>query len=94
MKTGAQWRELPSYYGKWRTIHKRYESWCRKGIWNQILEVFSNGYDGESIMIDATIIRAHPCAAGYRKGQHDREALGRSKGGFTTKIHAVVDALG
>lgn len=94
MRTGAQWRELPSCYGKWRTIHKRYECWCRKGIWNQILEVFSNDYDGESIMIDATIIRAHPCAAGYEKGQHDREALGRSKGGFTTKIHAVVDALG
>ena len=94
LKTGAQWRELPSYYGKWRSIHKRYESWCRKAIWNQILEIFSTDYDGESIMIDATIVRAHPCAAGYEKGQHDREALGRSKGGFTTKIHAVVDALG
>ena len=94
MKTGAQWRELPFYYGKWRTIHKRYESWCRKGVWSQILEVFSSDYDGESVMIDATIVRAHPCAAGYEKGQHDREALGRSKGGFTTKIHAVVDALG
>lgn len=94
MKTGAQWRELPSYYGKWRSIHKRYESWCSKGIWNQILEVFSSDYDGESVMIDATIMRAHPCAAGYEKGQHDREALGRSKGGFTTKVHAVVDALG
>ena len=45
-------------------------------------------------MIDATIVRAHPCAAGDEKGQHAREALGRSKGGFTTKIHAVVDALG
>lgn len=45
-------------------------------------------------MIDASIIRAHPCAAGYKKGQNDKEALGRSKGGFTTKIHAVVDALG
>lgn len=94
MKTGAQWRELPSCYGKWRTVHKRYETWCRKGIWNKILEVFSMDYDGESIMIDATIVRAHPCAAGYEKGQHDREALGRSKGGFTTKIHALVDALG
>ncbi len=55
---------------------------------------FSNDYDGESIMIDATIVRAHPCAAGYEKGQHDREALGSSKGGFATKIHAVVDDLG
>ena len=21
LKTGAQWREIPSYYGKWRSIH-------------------------------------------------------------------------
>ena len=94
LKTGSQWRALPSYYGKWRSIHKRYESWSSKGFWDLILQAFSKDYDGESLMIDATIIRAHPCAAGYEKGQHDREALGRSKGGFTTKVHAVVDALG
>ena len=94
LRTGSQWRELPYFYGKWRSIHKRYEAWCRKGFWNLILQEFSKSYDGESIMIDATVIRAHPCAAGYEKGQHGREALGRSKGGFTTKIHAVVDALG
>ena len=94
MRTGAQWRELPCYYGKWRTVHKRYESWCSKGIWGYVLEVISSTYDGESLMIDATIMRAHPCAAGYEKGQNDKQALGRSKGGFTTKGHAVVDALG
>jgi transposase len=94
LKTGAQWRELPSPYGKWRSIHKRYESWCRKGVWSKVLDVFSIGYDGESIMIDATIVRAHPCAAGYKKDSQAEQALGRSKGGFTTKIHAVVDALG
>ena len=44
-------------------------------------------------MIDATRVRAGRCAAGYEKGQQDREALGRSKGGLTTKIHAVVDAI-
>lgn len=45
-------------------------------------------------MIDATIIRAHPCAAGYEKDQEPRECLGRSKGGFRTKIYVVVDVLG
>jgi transposase len=94
MRTGAQWRELPPYYGKWRSVHKRFEDWSRKGLWSQILENFTEGYDGESLMIDATIIRAHPCAAGYEKDQSARECLGRSKGGFTTKIHVVVDALG
>jgi hypothetical protein len=45
-------------------------------------------------MIDATIIRAHACAAGQTKDSGNEEALGRSCGGFSTKIHAMVDALG
>ena len=32
LRTGSQWRELPCFYGKWRSIHKRYEAWCRKGF--------------------------------------------------------------
>jgi len=48
----------------------------------------------EVVMIDATIVRAHACSAGYKKDSQDENALGRSKGGFTTKIHALVDALG
>ncbi len=94
MRTGVQWRELPPYYGKWRSIHKRYEAWCRKDFWNSILHYFTKERDGESIMIDSTIVRAHPCAAGYKKDSQEAQALGRSKGGFTTKIHAIVDGLG
>ena len=44
-------------------------------------------------MIDATSIRAHQHAAGARGGQ-GLQALGRSCGGFSSKIHAKVDALG
>ena len=50
--------------------------------------------DLEGVMIDATIVRSHACSAGYGKNTQDIQALGRSKGGFTTKIHALVDALG
>jgi transposase len=39
--------------------------------------------------------RARPSARGGRKrGAPDRQALGRSRGGLSTKIHALVDALG
>ena len=44
-------------------------------------------------MIDATIVRSHACAAGYGKNSQEQQALGRSRGGFSTKIHAIVDAL-
>jgi transposase len=94
MRTGSQWRELPFYYGKWRSVHKRFEQWCSKGIWSHLLEHFSQDSDNESHLIDASVIRAHSCAAGYGKNSQNTEALGRSKGGFTTKIHVVVDGLG
>ena len=38
-------------------------------------------------MIDSTVVRAHQCAAGAQK--KGSQGLGRSKGGLTTKIHAV-----
>lgn len=44
-------------------------------------------------MIDGSIVRAHQHAAGAVGGQI-HQALGRSCGGLTTKIHAKVDALG
>ena len=45
------------------------------------------------MMIDATIVRAHQHSAGARK-KNGEQAIGRSRGGLTTKIHALVDALG
>ncbi len=91
-KTGAQWREIPEQYGKWNSIFKRFNSWSRKQVWQGLLDFCVQDPDLEYIMIDSTIIRAHACAAGY--GNQEAEGLGRSKGGFTSKIHAKVDALG
>ena len=94
LKTGCQWRMLPSYYGSWRAIHKRYFRWCQKGIWNILFSKVKKQPDMEWVMIDSTTIRIHPCSSGYSKNCQKQEALGRSVGGFTTKIHALVDALG
>ncbi len=57
---------------------------------------FATNADLEYLLIDSTIIRAHPCAAGALKkpGSQQEQALGRSRGGFSTKIHIAVDALG
>ena len=47
----------------------------------------------EWIMIDSTIVRANMCVAGYGKNSQEQEALGRRKGGLTTKIHIATDGL-
>jgi len=38
--------------------------------------------------MDGSVVRAHACAAGAANSAADKEALGRSKGGFSCKIHA------
>ena len=87
-RSGCQWRLLPHWYGKWRSIHKKFKRWEIRGLWNDLFEYIQIEPDTELSMIDATIVRAHQCAAGYKKGQPEQEALGRSRGGFSTKIHA------
>ena len=94
MRTGAQWRELPEVYGKWSAVFRRFKRWSDKGIWERLFEYCIEDPDLEYVMMDATIVRAHACAAGLEKDSHNKEALGRSKGGYTTKIHILADGLG
>lgn len=75
---------------------QRFARWCERGIWQQLHAHFAAEPDLEWLLLDSTIIRAHPCAAGAsaKQGGQQEQALGRSRGGFSTKIHVVVDGLG
>lgn len=93
-RSGCQWRLLPEKYGSWRAIHRRFKNWNDKGVWSDLFKNSRVDADMECVMMDSTIVRSHACSAGYKKGSQEQECLGRSKGGFTTKIHAACDALG
>jgi transposase len=90
--TGAAWRDLDASFGPWKTIYNRFRNWALRGWWNELFRGIPIEEKVGSIL-DATIVRAHQDSAGGRGGPV-ANALGRSRGGFSTKLHAVVSLQG
>jgi hypothetical protein len=63
-----------------------------KNVWSELLNFCIQNPDLKYVMINAIIVFAHTCAAGY--GDQVSKGLVRSRGGFSSKIHAKVDAPG
>jgi transposase len=93
-RTGLPWRDLPERFGDWKNVHRRFSRWAQGGVWKALFDALTVEADAEYAMIDSTIVRAHQHSAGARGGDPDQEAIGRSRGGRSTKIHALVDTLG
>jgi transposase len=93
-RAGIPWRDLPECFGDWNNTHRRFSRWAKSGVWQRLFERLAGDADNEYAMIDSTIVRAHQHSAGARKDPGEDQAIGRSRGGLSTKIHVLVDALG
>lgn len=99
LRTGAPWRDLPERFGPWSTAWSRFRRWTAAGVWVRVLDAIrreadqEGRIDWETHFVDGTVVRAHQHAAGARGGQAD-EALGRSRGGFSTKVHLRAEGGG
>lgn len=92
LSQGCKWRGLPERFGKWEAIYARLRAWTRNGVLGQVLTALQ----GESIRprrgavnsLDSTVIKVHPNGTGARRS-HGPQAIGKSRGGWTTKLHVL-----
>ena len=93
VRVGAPWRDLPEEFGNWNSVFQRFRRWARAGVFDRIFDALSDDTDFEYVIVDGTIVRVHQHGTGA-KGGTQSQAIGRSRGSVTTKIVALVDALG
>ena len=98
--SGAPWRDLPERYGNWNSVFVRYRRWCKQGIFDALLETLVEvgiADEWKKQMVDSTIVRGRSQAAGAKGGTKrgdQSQGFGRSRGGFTSKIHLRAYAIG
>ncbi|WJY19860.1 IS5 family transposase [Alteriqipengyuania flavescens] len=95
IKHGLMWRDAPKGYGPHKTIYNRFIRWSKMGVFNRIFaELAGKAGEPDTVMIDATHLKAHRTAASlFKRGALPRR-IGRTKGGLNPKLHAVCDGLG
>jgi transposase len=107
VRVGAPWRDVPEHYGSWQAVYGLFRRWHRAGVWAVIITRLQARADSEGLItwqvsVDSTTARAHQHAAGARSvpqkesaggvaDEPEDHALGRSRGGFTTKIHLACE---
>lgn len=70
LHTGAQWRELPEHYGRWKSVYDRFNRWRRDGTFDKILERLQYRLDADGRIdwdlwcVDGSNVRASRSAAG------------------------------
>ena len=104
-RTGCPWRDVPERYGTWQSVYGLFRAWQLTGTWAAILTGLQAladeaGLIDWTVSVDSTINRAHSHVAGARHpetqveppvGEPADHALGRSRGGLSTKVHLASD---
>ena len=105
-RAGAPWRDLPAEYGPWQSAYGLFRRWqmdCTRAAIVTALQALADaaGHVTWDVSVDSGTARAHQQAAGARRdGGAQKEppgpepgdhALGRSRGGLTTKFHLAVE---
>jgi len=64
LRTGAPWHDLPTRYGAYQTVHRRFQGWVRAGVIEQVLLAVAQhlqeagGLDLKECFVDGTFVPA------------------------------------
>ena len=100
-ENGAKWRAVPAELGPWWRAAQTFIRWARLGVWERLLNLVQE----HGIAAWNDVPRRHQRAGapeggrsapkrGSQAERDDREALGRSRGGYGTKACVIADGLG
>ena len=89
---GCKWRGLPKRFGNWHTISTRMNRWTKAGVLDRVFEQLQANQivrvKLEAVSLDSTSVKVHPDGTGALK-KNGPQAIGKSRGGWNTKIHLV-----
>jgi transposase len=78
-KTGIPWRDLPERFGNWNSVWRRFRRWAESGAWGRVLEAVRDK-DVSTLVLDSTVVRGHPSAAGAKKRPAPRPSAAAGAG--------------
>ena len=89
-KVGCHRKDCPAEHGPYKTIYNRFARWSVRGIWQSIFAAVASSSQAPSqVALDSSHVKIHRCASGGKGAQ--TQAIGVTKGGRNSKIHAAVD---
>ena len=68
VRTGLPWRDLPSAFGNWNSVFRRFRRWAKGGVFERLFQEIRGEPDFEYALIDGTIVQAHQKASGAKGG--------------------------
>jgi transposase len=73
------WRALPSEYGNWNSVWKRFWRLSRSGVFEAFFQLLAERSETAHLVqfFDSTTVRAHVSAAGAKGGSRSRRSAAR-----------------
>ena len=90
LNTGAQWHMLPQCYPNYKTVHRRFQQWCRNEVLRNALTDLANMLRDDGVIDE----RESFIDAAFASAKGGGAEIGKTRRGKGVKILGIVDRQG